>query len=124
MVLVELSLAYPSHGFKEILFDMQMQGYQPVIAHPERYIYLQQNKKFYDDLKIIGCMFQLNLLAVTGHYGKSVHELANYLIKKEYYDLIGTDLHHVGHLEELRSQAMANQLKKLLDTGMFRNPEL
>ena len=64
MVLVEFSLAYPSHSLKDILFDMQMQGYQPVIAHPERYIYLQQNKEFYGELKDIGCLFQLNILAL------------------------------------------------------------
>ena len=59
MVLVEFSLAYPSHSLKDILFDMQMQGYQPVIAHPERYIYLERNKEFYEELKDIGCLFQI-----------------------------------------------------------------
>lgn len=66
MVLVEFSMAYPSHGLKDILFDMQMQNYQPVIAHPERYIYLDQNKEFYEELKDIGCLFQLNLLSLGG----------------------------------------------------------
>lgn len=124
MVLCEFSLAYQPHGIKEILFDMQMQGYQPVIAHPERYIYLQQNKDFYDELKDIGCLFQLNILSMGGGYGRSVQELAQYLLKKHYYDLLGTDLHHGGHLEALRNPALAQQLKKVLDTGNFRNPEL
>jgi tyrosine-protein phosphatase YwqE len=124
MVLVEFSLAYPSHSLKDILFEMQMQGYQPVIAHPERYIYMQQQKNFYEQLKDIGCLFQLNILSLTPHYGKSVTELAHYLIKKEYYDLVGTDLHHRGHIEALKNPALVQPLQKLVDSGKIRNSEL
>ncbi len=124
MILVEFSLAYPSHGLKDILFDLQMQGYLPVIAHPERYIYLERNKEFYEELKDIGCLFQLNLLSLTGHYGKSVQELSHYLAKKEYYDLVGTDLHHFRHLEALRNPVLITALKKILASGKIRNPEL
>ena len=49
-VLTEFSMAFPSMNIKDILFEMEMQGYQPIIAHPERYIYLQQNKEFYAEL--------------------------------------------------------------------------
>src|SRR5215470_14433080 len=69
LVLTEFSMASPSFELKEILFEMQMQGYQPVIAHPERYTYLQQNKDFYDELKDTGCLFQLNILSLSGYYG-------------------------------------------------------
>lgn len=124
MVLTEFSLAFPSHSLKDILFDMQMQGYQPIIAHPERYIYLEHNKDFYDELKDIGCLFQLNLLSLGNYYGRSVHELANYLIKKGYYDLIGTDLHHTRHLEGLNNSSLTIPLKKLLESGKIKNDKL
>jgi tyrosine-protein phosphatase YwqE len=124
MVLTEFSMAYLPHGIKEILFDMQMQGYQPIIAHPERYAYLQANKEFYDELKEIGCLFQLNILSLGGGYGRTVQELAQYLLKKDYYDLLGTDLHHIGHLEALRNPGLLQQLQKLVDSGRFRNQEL
>ncbi len=123
MVLTEFSLAWKPHGIKEILFEMQMQGYQPVIAHPERYIYLQQNKEFYEELKEIGCLFQLNLLALSGHYGKSVQDLAQYLVKKKHYELVGTDLHNMHHLEKLQQLSSSllaelNSSGKLLNTGL------
>lgn len=124
MVLVEFSMAYPTHGLKDILFDMQMQNYQPVIAHPERYLYLDQNKEFYEELKDIGCLFQLNLLSLGGYYGKSAQELAQHLIKKGHYDLVGTDLHGFRHLEGLQNPAIIPPLMKLLDSGKIRNPEL
>ena len=124
MVLVEFSLAYPSHSLKDILFDMQMQGYQPIIAHPERYIYLERNKEFYEELKDIGCLFQVNLLSLVGHYGRTQQELAQYLIKKGYYDLAGTDLHHMRHLDALQSRELAVQLQKLIDSGKLKNSQL
>ncbi len=123
MVLTEFSLAWQPHGVKEILFDMQMQGYQPVIAHPERYVYLQANKEYFEELKEAGCLFQLNFLSLTGHYGKSVQELAQYLVKKNHYDLIGTDLHHMGHLEKLQNLAHS-ALPGLLSSGNLLNSSL
>ncbi|MEO5564793.1 MAG: CpsB/CapC family capsule biosynthesis tyrosine phosphatase [Chitinophagaceae bacterium] len=123
-VLVEFSMAFPALNIKDILFEMQMQGYQPVIAHPERSIYLQQNKEFYDELRDTGCIFQLNILALGGHYGKSVSELAQYLLKNNFYSLAGTDLHHEGHLEGLNSTRLAAALSKGIDWSKFTNNEL
>jgi protein-tyrosine phosphatase len=124
MVLVEFSMAYHSHSLKDILFEMQMQGYLPVIAHPERYIYLQKNKEFFEELKDLGCLFQMNVLSLTPHYGKSVQDLASYLIKKEYYDLIGSDLHHKGHIEAMKNPALVSPLERLIASGKIRNAEL
>lgn len=123
-VLVEFSLAFPSLNIKDILFDMQMLGYQPVIAHPERYIYLQENKEFYRELKDIGCLFQLNLLALSGFYGRSVKDLAEYLLNNDFYDLVGTDLHHSRHLEELQHVEMTAALRKAIESGQISNREL
>lgn len=124
MVLTEFSMAFPSMNIKEILFEMEMQGYQPIIAHPERYVYLEKNKDFYRELRDVGCIFQLNILSLGGHYGRSVTELAQYLLKNDYYSLIGTDLHHSGHLEGLQAYEMPDAVKKLLDTGKLINPTL
>ncbi|MBC7947553.1 MAG: hypothetical protein H7Y42_06715 [Chitinophagaceae bacterium] len=124
MVLTEFSMAFPPMNIKEVLFEMQMQGYQPIIAHPERYAYLERNKEFYGELRDLGCLFQLNLLSFGGHYGRSVVDLAQYLLKNGYYNLIGTDLHHNGHLEGLQHFAMPSSLKKLIDEGKIVNARL
>jgi len=123
-VLVEFSMASPPLSLKDILFELQMQGYQPVIAHPERYIYMEHGKQFFDELKVIGCLFQLNILSLGNYYGKSVHELANYLLKKDYYDMVGTDLHHARHLDALRNPALETSLKKIFESGKILNPSL
>jgi protein-tyrosine phosphatase len=115
LVLVEFSMITAPIDLQKIIFDMQLQGYQPVIAHPERYIYLDRKREVYDLLKNAGCFFQLNLLSITGHYGKLVQELANYLFQKDYYELAGTDLHHAKHislLQNLSSTPLYSQIKE------------
>lgn len=124
MVLVEFSMAFPSFSAKGLLFDLQMKGYQPVLAHPERYQYLENNKEFFDELKTLGCLFQLNLLSLTNYYGRSVHALAQYLIKKGYYNLAGTDLHHLQHLNRLSDPGLEAELKKVLDSCKLINSQL
>ncbi len=122
-VLVEFSMMTAPIDLHEVLFEMQMQDYQPVIAHPERYSYLIRKKEVYDQLKDAGCMFQLNLLSLTGHYGEVVQTLADHLHKNNFYDFAGTDLHHHRHLSLLQ-KLPASQLKRLQDTGLIKNHQL
>jgi tyrosine-protein phosphatase YwqE len=115
MVLVEFSMVTAPLDLQDVLFEVQMQNYQPIIAHPERYSYLTRKKEVFDDLKNAGCYFQLNILSLTGHYGPAVHELAEYFLKKGYYDLVGTDLHHERHLSALQrlSPGIVRKLKDM-----------
>src|SRR4030095_12432060 len=124
LVLVELSIASEPLDFRAILFEMQMQGYQPVIAHPERYVYHERNKEFFEDLKTAGYFFQLNIMALAGAYGKSVNELAKYFIKHQYYELAGTDLHNPHQLAHLHNHSIVHGLKELFDSGKLLNPGL
>jgi protein-tyrosine phosphatase len=124
LVLVEFSMASEPFDFKELLFEMQMQGYKPIIAHPERYIYHERNKEFFEDLKIAGYLFQLNIMSLAGAYGKSVNELARYFIKHQYYDLAGTDIHNPHHLPHLQNHSIVHGLKEMVDSGRLINTEL
>lgn len=120
MVLVEFSMVNMPMDLQDVLFEMQMQNYQPVLAHPERYTYLYRRKDFFDQLKDAGCYFQLNLLSLSGHYGEDVQKLADYLLKQNYYDLAGTDLHNSRHLSLLQKIPLS-QINRLKDTGTIKN---
>ena len=125
MVLVETSFINAPLDLKEKLFKLQIKGYQPVLAHPERYLYVRGKLDLYDTLKDAGCLFQLNLLSLTNYYGKASTELAEYLIRKNFVDLIGTDLHHQRHLECLQlAGPVMNTLRGLLDSGKILNATL
>jgi tyrosine-protein phosphatase YwqE len=125
LVLVEFSFVREPAELKSILFKLQIKGYQPVIAHPERYLYFGAQKQWYEQMKDIGCLFQLNLLSLSGFYGKTAQELAQYLIKLRYYNLIGSDLHSHRHLHLLQeTSSIGNVVRKLLDSGDIINPQL
>jgi tyrosine-protein phosphatase YwqE len=124
MVLVEFSVMHMSINMKEMIFDLMMAGYQPILAHPERYTYLNQNRDVFDDLKTNGCLFQLNLLSTGGGYGKTTVELAKYLLQNNFYSFVGTDMHHAGHLERLKTLKPLPELEKLLNSPQFLNPKL
>jgi protein-tyrosine phosphatase len=124
-VLVEFSFVTTPLNFKDKLFNMQMKGYQPVLAHPERYLYFMSDRKWYDELKDAGCYFQLNILSLAGYYGKASFQLAHYLIGKRYVNLLGTDCHHFRHLNTLRNaHNIMEPVMGLLDSGQLLNPSL
>lgn len=124
MVLVEFSMVTEPFDVQRIIFELQMQDYQPVLAHPERYTYLTTRKEVYDDLKNAGCFFQLNLLSLTGYYGAAAHSLARYLLDHNYYDLAGTDMHHERHLSTLNKLAESSLYQRLKDEGLMKNHTL
>ncbi len=120
-VLVEFSMITAPFDLHDVLFEMQIQNYQPIIAHPERYIYLANKKSFFDDLKSSGCAFQLNLLSLTGYYGKAIQELAEYLVKMNYYDFAGTDMHNTRHLNSLQKLTSSPIYQKLKEADVLKN---
>ena len=125
LVLIEFSFVSVPLNLKEKLFDLQIAGYSPILAHPERYTYFLKERNTFDELKESGYRFQVNLLSLTGYYGKAPQELAQYLIKKKYVDLLGTDLHHIRHLQALQSAPqLTDIIKSLLDSGNIINPSL
>lgn len=125
LLLFEFSFVSTPYDFKELIFKIQMKGYQPVLAHPERYLYLYNKREVYDELKAAGCLFQLNILSLSNYYGKLSAELANYLVEKKYIDLLGTDLHHQRHLDALRqSGSIMPTINQLLASGKLLNPGL
>jgi protein-tyrosine phosphatase len=97
-VLVEMSYMSAPMQLYNILFDLQVAGYIPVLAHPERYTFYHNNFEEYEKLKRVGCLFQLNLLAVVGYYGASIAKVAEQLLQKGMYDFVGSDVHHNNHI--------------------------
>ena len=102
-LLVETSYFNPPMGLYDILQYIQSKGYYPVLAHPERYMYMDEDG--YKKLKFMNVKFQLNLFSFMGLYGKEVQKKANVLQKAGMYDYVGTDLHR---LEILRSYLVGN----------------
>ena len=110
-VLIEISFIQPPFQLKEVIFEMQMQGYQPVFAHPERYSFYHVRRDELLDIKHAGCYFQANLNSFTGYYGPAVMQAAEWLAKNGMIDLFGTDLHHERHLHALQQLEFTKPLQ-------------
>jgi len=98
-VLIEMSYLSPPQNLYEILYEIKVNNYTPILAHPERYIYLHKNFNEYYKLKKIGCYFQINLLSCVGYYGKNVTKITDNLLKLKMVDFVGSDIHNLGHLK-------------------------
>lgn len=123
-VLVEMStIQAPSHLFND-LFRLQTKGFQPVLAHPERYLFLKDDFRQYTRLKDYGCEFQLNALSVTGYYGKPVKDAALKLLKQGMINFVATDLHHERHSDLLVQMCRDADVMRLLAKYSYSNQEL
>ncbi len=114
-VLVEMSFVAPPPQLDTYLFQLQAAGYQVVLAHPERYLFYHQNIKQYQAFVDKGCELQVNLLSLSGYYGKPIKETAKTLLKKGWVSFLGTDLHHRRHAEMLRQLVKKPSCGKLLN---------
>ena len=112
-ILVEMSYFNAPMNLYDVLFEIQLKGYKPVLAHPERYNFYHNELDNYYKLKKAGCLFQLNLLSLTEQYGKNVQQISNKLLTQNLYDFVGTDTHHKNHLQLLKKIGTDKNLKKI-----------
>ena len=123
-VLVELSYQNPPLQLYKTLFELQVAGYIPVLAHPERYLYYRKDFGEYEKLKKAGCLFQLNLLAVVGYYGERITKIAEELLKRGMYDFTGTDVHHMNHIrafdQKLKINSISNLKEVIVNNQFFK----
>ncbi len=114
-ILVEMSYLSPPVQLYEIIFEIQLAGYVPILAHPERYLFYHFNFKEYDKLKNCGCKFQLNLLSTVDYYGNLVTKVADKLLVNNYFDFVGSDIHHQNHVDAFNQKINIKKIEILND---------
>ena len=119
-VLVEMSFLNAPIQLHEYLFELQLAGYQPVLAHPERYSYYHMNFKGFEKLKKMGLKFQLNLLSSVGYYGPDATATADKLLKNGFIDFVGSDIHHKQHIDSFARKVVLKE-KKALEIAIENN---
>lgn len=123
-VLIEFSQISLPQNLEEVIFDLVIKGYQPVLAHPERYLFFHQKLDYFTRLKEMSVELQVNALSLTMHYGKNIKAVAEKLIEKDLIDFIGTDLHHIHHLSALKEVPKTKHFERLVKSGTLKNKEL
>ena len=102
-MLFEMSYVQPLHHLEEMVFEIKVAGYTPVLAHPERYVYMHDDFSKYERLKEKGLLFQLNVPSLGGYYSKPVQKAAKRLVDEGMVDFIGSDAHKMAHLSALKA---------------------
>lgn len=111
-LLVEMSYLQASINFDVAIQKVASKRLFPILAHPERYIFLHNRIKKYKEYKEKGILFQLNFLSLTEFYGMEVQKMAFKLLEEGLIDFVASDVHNMNQLKELKSSRIS---KKTLD---------
>lgn len=120
-VLVELSFSQEQPGVKELLFELITEGYKPILAHVERYPFYNNQWDLIDEYRERGILLQLNINSLSGHYGPQVKRMAEQLIDRDWIDVIGSDCHHLSHLDMIDTLRTNAHLHKIVNKENLLN---
>ncbi len=124
MVLFELPFLSEPSVLLTLVFEMQTQGYRPVLAHPERYSFWHTDMGSMEKLKDRGVLFQLNMIALAGAYGPAVQKAAEKIVDKGWYELVGSDCHSMKHIAAMEATRTEPYLHKVVESGKLVNAML
>lgn len=121
LVLVETGFLNEPAYLREVLFKMRLKGYKPVLAHPERYLYLQTKREKVEELFDSGVYLQLNTMSLGGYYGPPALKLAEWMIEQGFVHFLGSDCHRTKHLEPLEKAYQSKPFKKLREQTLLND---
>jgi tyrosine-protein phosphatase YwqE len=123
-ILVELSYYNPHPNLKAFVFNLQVDGYKVILAHPERYSYWFSDFSRYEDLKDRGVFFQVNLVSLAGYYPDPCKKMAERLIEKGMVEFVGSDMHNMNYMSAMENSLKEKTLAKLVESGRLMNSGL
>jgi protein-tyrosine phosphatase len=120
-VLIEMPFMEPAPNLKEILFSLQINGYKPVLAHPERYPYYAARPQMYEELFASEVMFQVNIYSLVGYYSPQVQKAAEYLLERKMVNMIGSDTHGMRHMPVLDHALKSYNYEQICKLPLLNN---
>ncbi|MCB2406967.1 tyrosine-protein phosphatase [Hymenobacter lucidus] len=121
-VLFETSYINEPFNFEETVFNLKSAGYQPVLAHPERYTYFYGRFPALEKVRENGVLLQVNLNSLAGYYSSGAKRVAEKLIDAGMVDMLGTDAHNLKHTDTLLQKVVPSPyLKKVLTQPLLNN---
>lgn len=123
-VLFEISFAAENVNLSRAIFNMRLAGYTPVLAHPERYDFWHRDFSRYESMVDKDVLLQLNINSLTGQYGPDTKRISERLIDRGMISFIGTDCHHMGHIQLTNVARTHPHMQKLIDSGNLLNSSI
>ena len=118
-LLLEVSYINYPENFNNMVFDVIVKGYTPVLAHPERYPFWSVKFEAYKKIKDMGVLFQLNTNSLSGYYGPDVKRTAEKLAANNMIDFLGSDAHHDRHLAALQKSLTSKTVSALVKGNLL-----
>ena len=121
-LLFEFSYFTPPHDIENLVYDIILKGYIPVLAHPERYRYWHHDFSKYRELKELGVLFQININSIQGDI--DIRNIVNEFIINGLVDFVGSDTHHMRHIKSLKKSLKDSLYKKIFKNNNILNSSL
>lgn len=120
-LLFETSLVAKPSELWEAVGLMTRQGYSPVMAHPERCLYLQKNFDLVRRLHEHNVLFQVNVNSLSGFYSRNAQRLAEQLVEEKLVAFLGSDGHRLDQLDALEAAADLPHYRQAVAMGLLNN---
>lgn len=123
-LLVETSYMNPPYGMEEMVEGVFAAGYTPILAHPERYRYMDEDD--YYKWKDRGMLFQINYMSLLGSYGEQARKKGEWMLKENLVNLTGSDIHKLSSIDAGLSKSLKSSqvLEALLDVAALKKAEI
>ena len=110
-LLLEFPMGNMLFNTKDIIYELVVSGYVPVLAHPERYRIFQKHPDHIEEYLRMGVLLQGNYKSLYGKYGKEAKKTLTYYLKKNKITFLGSDCHHE---KDFKLKKLKKKLKSLV----------
>jgi len=115
-ILIEMSYMFRSRNLEQVIFELNMAGLSPILAHPERYLYMSGSLKDFDKIQDMGCRFQMNFASLTGKYGPDSIKIMCHLLEHDMYSFVSSDLHSYHQLLGILKEEPVRKVRKAFES--------
>ena len=119
-VLFELPFYAEVSYLRDIIFELKAKGLVPVLAHPERYLFIQKKKEAIFEIVKLGVKLQSNYGSIVGQYGGKAKKIMKFLLKNCLVSYLGTDIHRAEGSLFLKFEKAEKKIIKLIGETEYR----
>ena len=119
-VLFELPFYAEVSYLRDIIFELKAKGLVPILAHPERYLFIQKKKEVIFEIVKLGVKLQSNYGSIVGQYGGKAKKIMKFLLKNRLVSYLGTDIHRAEGSLFLKFEKAEKKIIKLIGETEYR----
>lgn len=124
-VLFEMPLDIEPENLYNVIYSLKENKLIPILAHPERYKFVQKEPELINDLIDNGVLMQANYGSILGQYGEKAEIIVRKFLENKMIHFLGSDVHRKGTtykatqhaIEEIKDIIGEEELEKLTTTN-------